>query len=158
VLISWLVIAAAYFVCLVHAGNVLLFHKPAYTDPPADAVAVADPTARHGLLLDVAMIYSSVLGAIALCSLIIYMHLSSRRSGWREFLALGIWRGLWWVLYVILAASLVSGFQTSFDLTPEQVRWAALVAILAVPLVYYLCPSAQPWPSGAREAAKTTPT
>jgi hypothetical protein len=131
-----LIMAAAYAGCLVHAGIALFSREPA---------------ARGSLLLDIAVIYCSILGAVAFCCgafLINVITADHDRSSNRDGgIKASDWRGLWWVIYGVVAGGVVVALD--HHVAPAWLSYLAVaVAVLGVVPIYSACSWSRPASAG----------
>jgi hypothetical protein len=156
-----LFLCVPYLVCLVHAAIVLFSRVPAFAGMPTSAV----PAARGSLLLDIAVVYCRVLGATALCGVVLVLFVVTvvEREGSENSVLNPIkgviwsdWRGVLWLIYDGLTALLVVQLETH-GVTAQHGNIVILAAILAVPLICYAWPWAQPWSSLSPPVRRATP-
>jgi len=155
-----LFLCVPYLACLVHAAIVLFSRVPASAGTPSPA----EPARRGNPLLDIAVIYCRVLGATALCVAVLVLFVVDLVTSERNERVLnpieGViwsdWRGALWLIYDGLTALLVTQLETH-GVTAQHGNIVILAAILAVPLICYVWPWAQPWTSPSPPERQATP-
>jgi hypothetical protein len=152
-----LILGIIYLACIVHAAVVVFSRAHAFVGMPTPAEPAAGGSR---LLLDIAMIYCRVLGATALCVLVLVLFVvefvNSEPGDRAEGVIWSDLRGVLWLIYDGLTALLVVLLETH-GVAAQHGNIVILAAILAVPLICYAWPWAQPWSSPPPPVRRATP-
>jgi hypothetical protein len=159
---AWRIMIAAYVCCLADAGIVLFFREPAaVTSPVAWTPAEAEMRGglrfdRSSLLLDIAVIYCEILGAVVYLamSVIMWTQRYDSESPTKDIKP-NVRPSLLWLIYGGVTI-LISERLKAYGVAAEWTDLMVLVAILAVPWIYYVCPWTRPWPLDAKRFMRIT--